>query len=121
VAACREVPGSADIMKNTVKGFNRIIEKIRKMHIKESVRKAQKSSIPFTVAPDTVDLKIRSPKHAIQNRIKSFRAILYLLFIPVTHSFCSLPSTIYNYSCNYFKLIISKISFEQKMPSHKKF
>jgi hypothetical protein len=42
----------------------------------------------LTAAPDTVAPKIRSPKHMIQNRTKSSRAILYNLFIPVTHSFC---------------------------------
>ena len=41
----------------------------------------------LTAAPDTVAPKIRSPKHMIQNRTKSSRAILYNLFIPVTHWF----------------------------------
>ena len=88
MVAGKEAPRSTDIMKHTVQGFYRIGRKYKKTYIKRRVRKSPETYVPFTVAPVTVDLKIRSPKHIIQNRIKSFRAILCLLFIPVTHSSC---------------------------------
>jgi hypothetical protein len=41
-----------------------LVRKVKySMHIKRRVRKVRKLYVPFTVAPDTAGLKIRSPKH----------------------------------------------------------